>query len=204
MKRDSQKKEVMTKGACTRSHILAATLKLINTQGYHATTLRDITDATGVQKGNLYFHYPGKEALVVAVVEWAWQEYRTYLVKRAGRGLYGDRLCRLLNGVLHFHRQNGLSGGCLFGNLAMETADTVPGVAEAVSRVLDESLAGMGLWIERAVEDGSLAPVDSSRTLALRILTGVEGGILLARLKRDIDILELCVAGLKAELRSAV
>jgi hypothetical protein len=82
----------------------------------------------------------------------------------------------------------------------METADTVPRVAEAVSRVLDESLRGLGLWIERAMEDGSLAPVDASRTLALRILTGLEGAILLARLKRDISILETSVQGLKVAL----
>lgn len=194
------KKDAITKGETTRRHILATTLKLINTRGYHATTLRDIMEATGVQKGNLYFHYPGKEALVVALVDWAWREYRSYLMKRAGKGPYGQRLHRLLDGVLHFHRENGLAGGCLFGNLAMETADTVPRVAEAVSRVLDESLRGLDLWIERAMEDGSLAPVEASRTLAFRILTSLEGAILLARLKRDIIILETSVQGLKAAL----
>lgn len=190
----------MTKGEATRVRILSTTMALINTKGYHATTLRDIVQATGVQKGNLYFHFAGKEALVVALVEWAWNEYIVYLLEKTGHGIYGKRLQRLIDAVVSFHRENGLMGGCLFGNLAMETAETVPAVAAAVSQVLDRGQRSVARWIEKAAEEGSLSPVASADTLALRLVAGLEGAVLMARLKKDIRILEACADGLKQDL----
>jgi AcrR family transcriptional regulator len=49
----------------TRADILAAALDLFTSQGYEATSLREIADRLGITKAALYYHFPAKEWLVV-------------------------------------------------------------------------------------------------------------------------------------------
>ncbi|WP_027360210.1 TetR/AcrR family transcriptional regulator [Desulforegula conservatrix] len=197
-----------TKGQQTRQRILDSAMDLLNTKGYHATTMNDIIAATGAQKGNLYYHFPGKEALVIDLVKSAGKTYGEYLSGRSGSGSPVERLYGILDAVLDFHRDRGLKGGCLFGNLAMETADTVPAVAESVKGVLDSGIDWIATLISKAKESGEIRygqdSETDSRTLALRIVAGIEGSILLARLGKDIKILENAVKDLKTELSSAI
>lgn len=193
-----------TKGQITRQRILDTAMDLLNTKGYHATTMNDIITATGVQKGNLYYHFKGKEALVIDLVRSAGKAYGEYLSDKAGTGSPLKRLEGILGAVLDFHRDRGLKGGCLFGNLAMETADTVPAVAESVKEVFDSGIDWIAKLISCARELGEIGS-DSylrtdSRKMALKIVSEIEGAILFARLGRDIKILENAVESLKAEL----
>jgi AcrR family transcriptional regulator len=50
-----------------RSQILQAALQCFLAKGFHQTSMRDIAQAAGVSLGNLYNHFPGKEAIILAV-----------------------------------------------------------------------------------------------------------------------------------------
>ena len=52
--------------------LLDAALRLFSRQGYRATTVRDIAEEAGVSTGNLYHHFPDKEAMFRTLLE----EYR--------------------------------------------------------------------------------------------------------------------------------
>lgn len=47
--------------------ILDAAARLFREKGYATTSMRDIAAATGMLPGSLYYHFPAKEALLVAV-----------------------------------------------------------------------------------------------------------------------------------------
>lgn len=47
----------------TKSHILNTSANLFNKHGYKATSLSDITNATGFTKGAIYKHFKNKEDL---------------------------------------------------------------------------------------------------------------------------------------------
>lgn len=49
------------------AQILQAALQCFLVKGFHQTSMRDIAQAAGVSLGNLYNHFPGKEAIVLAV-----------------------------------------------------------------------------------------------------------------------------------------
>jgi AcrR family transcriptional regulator len=55
----------------TRRRLLDAALSLFASQGYEATSVGDICERTALSKGAFYFHFPGKEALLVEAVEGA-------------------------------------------------------------------------------------------------------------------------------------
>ncbi|MDR1620441.1 MAG: TetR/AcrR family transcriptional regulator [Clostridiales bacterium] len=53
----------------TRESIRQTAAKLFCGNGVYATSLQDIADAAGLSKGTLYYHYPGKDMLVVEITE---------------------------------------------------------------------------------------------------------------------------------------
>jgi TetR/AcrR family transcriptional regulator, cholesterol catabolism regulator len=51
--------------------VRAAALRLFKEKGYHATSMRDIAEAVGINKGSLYSYIKSKEDLLVPVFEQA-------------------------------------------------------------------------------------------------------------------------------------
>jgi TetR/AcrR family transcriptional regulator, cholesterol catabolism regulator len=51
--------------------VRAAALRLFKEKGYHATSMRDIADAVGINKGSLYSYIKSKEDLLVPVFDQA-------------------------------------------------------------------------------------------------------------------------------------
>jgi TetR/AcrR family transcriptional regulator, transcriptional repressor for nem operon len=83
-----------TKGEKTKARVLETAKRLVNEKGFCNTSINDIIQASGVKKGNLYFHFPSKEDLSVAILEEANREYVAFL----SRSLEGERpLERLAN-----------------------------------------------------------------------------------------------------------
>ncbi|MCO1653579.1 TetR/AcrR family transcriptional regulator [Pseudonocardia humida] len=57
-----------TRGRATREHIVAVATDLFAADGYEATSIEAVMRASGVSKGALYHHFPGKDALFEAVL----------------------------------------------------------------------------------------------------------------------------------------
>jgi AcrR family transcriptional regulator len=53
----------------TRSRILAAARELFAEHGYAGTSMRDLAEALGMTKAALYYHFPGKAQILLALVE---------------------------------------------------------------------------------------------------------------------------------------
>ena len=53
----------------SRTQILDSALKLFSHKGYGATSVRDIAEEAGLSKGNVYHHFPDKEAIFRALID---------------------------------------------------------------------------------------------------------------------------------------
>ncbi|MEV0189109.1 ScbR family autoregulator-binding transcription factor [Kitasatospora purpeofusca] len=53
----------------TRQTVLRAAAEVFDERGYAGATMAEILDRAGVTKGALYFHFPSKEELALAVIE---------------------------------------------------------------------------------------------------------------------------------------
>ncbi len=53
----------------TRERILDAALDKFSSKGYHDTRLDEIAEESGTSKGAIYFHFPNKERLFLALVD---------------------------------------------------------------------------------------------------------------------------------------
>lgn len=53
----------------TRERILDVALNIFSQNGYHDTRLDDIVDQACISKGSIYYHFPNKEKLFLALVD---------------------------------------------------------------------------------------------------------------------------------------
>lgn len=62
-----------------REIILEAASRLFSTKGYHGTTIRDISDASGILSGSLYAHIKSKEDLLFEITNYGAEAFLTSL-----------------------------------------------------------------------------------------------------------------------------
>jgi AcrR family transcriptional regulator len=56
-------------GSETRAEILRVALEQFTERGYEGTSIRDISEALGITKSSLYYHFTNKEAIVRALLD---------------------------------------------------------------------------------------------------------------------------------------
>jgi AcrR family transcriptional regulator len=95
------------KGSSTRRHIVDAAARVFAEVGYDKARMSDLVAATGMTKGAVYFHFDGKEALAVAVLEAKHQAWISDVERRlADIPPGGARLVALLPAMLVLHRDD--------------------------------------------------------------------------------------------------
>ncbi|HCT25164.1 MAG TPA: TetR family transcriptional regulator [Stenotrophomonas sp.] len=82
------------------AQILQAALQCFLIKGFHQTSMRDIAQAASVSLGNLYNHFPGKEAIILAVAVAESEELAPLLQRLAAAD--GDR-AQVLAFLQDFH-----------------------------------------------------------------------------------------------------
>jgi TetR/AcrR family transcriptional repressor of nem operon len=99
------------KGNETKNRIVTEASKLIQRKGLAATTVSDLMTATGLHKGSLYFHFPGKEEIGLEVLRQSREGFMTFLDNALTGDNPGDCLDHFLRRALEIHRQRGFVGG---------------------------------------------------------------------------------------------
>ena len=189
-----------TKGELTREKILEVAGELFNSKGFNATTIRDLVAATGMQKGSLYFHFPGKDAVAREVLSAATAEFMVFLSNALGGDNPGACIDTFFRCALEKHLGTGFVGGCLFGNTALEMSDSNPEFAGAIDAFFDEWIRRVEFVVAAAQKSGQIRTDVSSEALAKQVIATIEGGIMLSRLKKDERPMRQCLDTLRTTL----
>ena len=189
-----------TKGELTREKILEVARELFNNKGFNATTISDLVTATGMQKGSLYFHFAGKDAIAREVLSEATTEFMAFLTNALGGENPGACIDTFFQCALDKHLGTGFVGGCIFGNTALEMSDSDSEFASAIDTVFDEWISRVEVVIAAAQKSGQIRSDISSDALAKHIIATIEGGIMMSRLKKDERPMKECLETLRITL----
>ena len=81
----------------TKARIRAVAMELFAAEGYERTSLREIAERVGMTKASLYYHYPSKQALLLALIQPLVDEWRSE-VEAAEREPYNPGTVRVALG----------------------------------------------------------------------------------------------------------
>jgi TetR/AcrR family transcriptional repressor of nem operon len=188
-----------SKGEKTRDHILKATRKILVVQGFHNTSISAVIEATGVKKGNLYYHFASKEELGLAVLEDAKDDFFSFLAKVLTGSNPVEKIINSCRAILQEQQKNNFVGGCLFGNTALEMTDSNQRFSVVVQDVFLRWTEILEEHLTEARENGLLPPSTQPRLLAKTVVATLEGGIMMSRVsknKNDLNDFLAAISGL--------
>jgi len=181
----------------TRWRILEAAMHLFWEKGYGSTSVADILARAGVNSGSLYHFFPGKQDLLVAVLDMYVDGIRPMLLETAWRGTTDpiEKVWKLMDAYRQALVQTECTYGCPIGSLALELHEPDPVVRERLAKNFTNWTAAIEECLDAA---GNRVPGDvDKRALAEFVLTTMEGGVMLARSYRDIGYFGRAIGELK-------
>jgi AcrR family transcriptional regulator len=168
----------------TRESILTAAVELMRLRGFGAVAMKDVVAASGAPIGSLYHHFPGgktqivREALVNAGAAYA------LLIPTlvASHDDLGEAVEAVFEQAAADTASTGFANMCPVGTVAAEVADTVTELRETTSAIFTGWLdGGTAYFASRGL------PRRAARDLTVAIISGLEGGFMLARTLRDVE-----------------
>lgn len=181
----------------TREKLIVAARDLFMIQGYHNTGIAQILKQAEVNSGSLYYYFPTKEDLLLAVLEW----YRDHIeddllaIHTAHVDDPIEKVFALLDGYRQMLHMFDYDMGCPIGNLALELSNTHPAARSLL-------LVNFEQWVD-SVEGFLNAGADrlpedlDRRGLALHILATMEGAVMLARTYRSLRVFDQTISQLR-------
>ena len=182
----------------TRDRLIQTGMKLFWEKGYGSTSIADLLQAAGVNSGSLYHFFPGKQDLLLAVLEAYLGGIDEMLLAPSWKGVDDpiERVFALLARYRLGIVQTECVYACPIGSLALEIHEPDPPVRKALA-------ANFKAWTDAIeaclVAAGARLPKSlDRRELARFVLTTMEGGVMQARTHRDVAYFDSSVRQLRA------
>jgi TetR/AcrR family transcriptional repressor of nem operon len=170
-------------------------------KGYEATSIEDLIDRMGIQRGSLYGTFGDKRTLFLAALERYQQVVARDLfeaLEAPGSGLAAIRRFFRLRVASALDRRR--PPGCLMTNSAVELPGRDRGAAARVSGSLARMEGAFRRALERARAAGELAPGRDVRALARFLTASAQGLSVMAKACPDRALLEDVVSVVLAVL----
>jgi AcrR family transcriptional regulator len=186
-----------TKGEGNRQRIVDAADNLFYRNGYNRTSFQDISDATGIPRGNFYYYFKTKDEILNAVVDARVDELTTMLQQCEAATTDARERLHLFTNMLEFKRDDVLQSGCPIGTLSSELAKedsavndpSMSGIAGPEKSRREKSQQAFVLlrnWVQMQFETLAVARADE---LAMDLLAKMQGVTVMACAFKDAEFM---------------
>ena len=166
----------------SRDEIVRKLFDLFRHRGFEGAALSDISEATGLGRSSLYYHFPGgKDEMVAAVADFAHGQIEAnILAPLAGEGPLAERIGAMLETTRDMYDCG--REPCLVASL-MVSPGLAPDSAGKVQAILRDRIAALAA----ALEGGGIPAAEAKRR-ATAAIVAIQGSLLVARASGDTGV----------------
>ena len=169
---------MLTKAEHTTQYILETVAPIFNRNGYAATSLSDITEATGLTKGAIYGNFKNKEHLAIAAFKFNVKG----LLKQIGNHLsMSDSPLEKLYLISDFYRNyydySKKLGGCPIINIGVDSNNQNTLLLQNVRHVIGRIQDQLATIIENGIAAGEISENINAMQYAKRMDSMIQGAI---------------------------
>ncbi|WP_044022212.1 TetR/AcrR family transcriptional regulator [Bacillus sp. SG-1] len=171
--------------------IICTVSALFHSKGYENTKLSEILAETGIGKGQFYHYFKSKRELGEAVIDHLIAEMTEELfVGILDQSLPPKvKLQKMLDTVLTLQMEHEGKRGCPIGNLAIELSEHDPLFREKLAHFFEQWEKKVQQLLDEMQQNGEIASGLNTQKKARALIATIEGGILLMKVKQDIEVI---------------
>lgn len=167
-----------TKAALTSQYILEIVAPIFNKNGYAATSLSDVTNATGLTKGAIYGNFKNKEDLAIAAFKFTVKS----MMKRIADHLSAskspiEKLFLITDFYRNYYDYSKQLGGCPVLNIGVDANNQNTRLLQKVRQVIERIQDQVATIIEDGIETGEISSEINAMNFAKRLDSMIQGAI---------------------------
>ncbi|MEZ4685254.1 MAG: TetR/AcrR family transcriptional regulator [Bacteroidia bacterium] len=177
----------------SKQEILHRCWEHFHRNGYHNSSIKDLAEAAGLGKAGLLHHFGSKEGIMSAVIDYAMEQVRDYVLAVAKENLpFEQRLEKLLRRHCRLAKIDGR--GCFFANIILET-----GQKGTFNDIMLPFLKEWEIVVGELLTE--VMPEKEAKEKAYRMIVEFEGAVVFYKLTGDPDYLEKYVVNAVAPFK---
>jgi len=170
----------------TKAIIIEKSANLFNTQGYKATSLSDITKATGLTKGAIYRHFENKQDLEQQALRSLSKLMFTEISKAIREApSFQEKMEAVFSFFEGYMTTPLYQGGCPLLNAAVEADDANPVLREQTFTMLSRLRSSMQTLLRNGIKNNQIRSDIDVAYYSTIFIAQLEGGIMMSRLERN-------------------
>ena len=171
----------------TRDDILKSVIDTVHRQGLTATGLSELFKVSGASAGSFYNYFRSKDELGHALIDFEWAQLQANILEPAlsqGQDPV-EQVFWILDRLEAKQLKEPKCGGCLLGNLVVDLVEQDPSFRDHLLQVFSKWEAVLAQILRQAKPQ--LQPDTNPDILAEKLITAIEGAMLMGKLYRDAD-----------------
>ncbi|MEM7549590.1 MAG: TetR/AcrR family transcriptional regulator [Bacteroidota bacterium] len=198
---------MVTKAERTSEYIIETVAPIFNKHGYAATSLSDLTKATGLTKGALYGNFKNKEELAL--------EAFNHTVRRLMFGIKESmskvesplmKLYSMCDWYTDYYHFTSDVGGCPVLNLAIDSNNNDELLFNRAKEVVGKLKKSIADLVKEGIEKGEIREGVDPERVGGRIYSMIQGSIFMSGVLKDnapvVDMMEHIRQMIKTELET--
>jgi TetR/AcrR family transcriptional repressor of nem operon len=182
---------LLRKGEKTRQKIIRKAAPVFNRRGFSGTSLSELMEETGLEKGGIYRHFESKEDLAVAAFDFAWSQIKH--IRLEAVDAIPSPLARLHRMVDSFaSKPSVVPGGCALMNTAIDADDGNPLLRARARSAMHEWIEYIENTVRQGIAQGEITQKTSATSVASVMIATLEGSLMITRLTQNQNA--LCLA----------
>ena len=171
-----------------REAILSAARNIAQSQGYNGLNFRDLAQAVGIKAASIYYHFPSKADLGVAVAKRYWEDGAAALETISQET--PDPLQALHRFPEIFRRSLEADNRLCLGSFVGAETDNLPTeMTQEIQAFAEVNVA----WIKKLLVAAKVSKPKESEVRARAIFSAVAGAQLMARSRSDISLFDTLI-----------
>jgi len=159
-----------------RSEVLHRAMELFWRKGYNATSMKNLTSATGLQPGSLYGAFESKRSLFLETLETYYELNMHGLDERLGRDESpADRIRGVFERIIEASTQDPDNKGCMMVNTLLETPADDTEINDRLREMFESVENKLKEVITEAQQLHQISPDKDPGVIARSLLVGMHG-----------------------------
>ena len=185
---------MISKSEKTTKYIIKTVAPIFNRNGYAATSMSDLTAATGLTKGAIYGNFKNKEELAIKSFNFSVNQVLKSISKHQNKNkLPLQKLYLITDFYKNYYNFSKKLGGCPILNNGVDAKNQNTNLHNEVVLIINKTQTNIAKLIEQGIKNGVIKRTVNSKKFAKRLYSHIQGAVFMAFTMNEANYLDIAV-----------